>query len=97
MNEPSARNYALISEAAAEAPAPELPYLPPMPKDRSIGIGLFGAGGISGAHLDAYKRHGLNVAAIGSRDLARATARRDAFFPKPARRMISKPCCAILG
>jgi predicted dehydrogenase len=82
MSEPAARNYALISEAAVEAAAPELPYLPPIPKDRSIGIGLFGAGGISGAHLDAYKRHGLNVLSIGSRDLARAKARRDAFFPE---------------
>ena len=68
-----------------------------MPKDRSVGIGLFGAGGISGAHLDAYKRHGLNVLAIGSRDLARATARRDAFFPEAGATDDSKRCCAILG
>jgi predicted dehydrogenase len=52
-----------------------------MPRDRSIGIGLVGAGGISGAHLDAYRKYGLNVVAICSRDLQRAKARRDAYFP----------------
>lgn len=80
--EPSASDYALTARAAAEAPAPELPYLPPMPKDRSAGIALIGAGGISGAHLDAYRTHGLNVLSICSRDLKRARARRDAFFPE---------------
>ena len=52
-----------------------------MPKDRSTGIALVGAGGISAAHLDAYRAHGLNVVSICSRDLKRARARRDAFFP----------------
>ncbi|HZZ21509.1 MAG TPA: Gfo/Idh/MocA family oxidoreductase [Roseiarcus sp.] len=80
--EPSASDYALTTHAVAEAPAPELPYLPPMPKDRSIGIALVGAGGISAAHLDAYRAYGLNVLLICSRDLGRARARRDAFFPK---------------
>ena len=80
--EPSASDYALTAHAVAEAQAPELPYLPPMPKDRSIGIALVGAGGISAAHLDAYRAYGLNVLMICSRDLARARARRDAFFPR---------------
>ena len=70
--EPSASDYALTTHAAAEAPAPELPYLPPMPKDRSTGIALVGAGGISAAHLDAYRAYGLNVLLICSRDLGRA-------------------------
>ena len=61
MTEPSTSDYALTTQAAAEAPAPELPYRPPMPKDRSIGIALVGAGGISAAHLDAYRAYGLNV------------------------------------
>ena len=61
---------------------PELPYLPPMPKDRSIGIALVGAGGISAAHLDAYRAHGLNVLSICSRNLEHAQNRRDAFFPE---------------
>jgi predicted dehydrogenase len=81
-SEPSASDYALATKPAAEAPAPDLPYLPPMPRDRSIGIALIGAGGISAAHLDAYRAHGLNVLAICSRDLKRAKGRRDAFFPK---------------
>lgn len=80
--EPSADDYALKVEPAPDAPAPDLPYRPPMPKDRSIGIGLVGAGGISSAHLDAYRSHGLNVLLICSRDLQRATALRDAFFPE---------------
>ncbi len=80
--EPSTSDYALTAQAVAEAPAPELPYLPPMPKDRSIGIALVGAGGISAAHLDAYRAYGLNVLLICSRDMGRARARRDAFFPK---------------
>jgi len=80
--EPSLGDYALTAKPAADAPAPELPYLPPMPKDRSIGIALVGAGGISAAHLDAYRAQGLNVLSICSRDLKRAQARRDAFFPE---------------
>ena len=72
MSEPAERNYALTSQAVAEAQAPDLPYRPPMPRDRGTGIALFGAGGISGAHLEAYQRYGLNVL-IGSRDRARAT------------------------
>jgi predicted dehydrogenase len=78
---PSADDYALVAKVAAEIEAPDLPYRPPMPRDREQPIALVGAGGISGAHLDAYARHGLNVVAICSRDLGRARARRDAHFP----------------
>jgi predicted dehydrogenase len=80
--EPSASDYALVARTAPETPAPDLPYLPPMPRDRDVAIALVGAGGISGAHLDAYARQGLNVVAICSRNLARAKARRDAYFPR---------------
>ena len=79
---PTASDYALAAKQEAEVPAPDLPYRPPMPKDRSAPIALVGAGGISGAHLEAYARYGLNVIAICSRDLDRARARRDASFPK---------------
>jgi predicted dehydrogenase len=79
--EPSADDYALKVKAAPDAPAPELPYLPPMPKDRTVGIALVGAGGVSAAHLDAYRAHGLNVASICSPNLEHARSRRDAFFP----------------
>jgi len=80
--EPSADDYALVAKPAAETQAPDLPYLPPMPRDRGVAIALVGAGGISGAHLEAYARHGLNIVAICSRDLARAEARRDAYFAR---------------
>ena len=79
---PAASDYALAAKQEAEVPAPDLPYRPPMPKDRSAPIALVGAGGISGVHLDAYARYGLNVIAICSRDLDRARARRDPFFPE---------------
>jgi len=79
---PTPRDYALVSETKGETPAPDLPYLPPMPRDRSVGIALVGAGGISEAHLDAYRRHGFNVLAILSRDIGRARARRDGYFPE---------------
>src|SRR4029077_20433922 len=78
---PSADDYALVARAAVEIEAPDLPYRPPMPRDRSAPIALVGAGGISGAHLDAYARYGLNVIVICSRDLERARSRRDAHFP----------------
>ena len=81
-SEPSANDYALVARTAAETPAPELPYLPPMPRDRDVAIALVGAGGISGAHLEAYACHGFNVVAVCSRNLARAKARRDAYFPQ---------------
>src|SRR5271157_2520136 len=74
--------WALVARTAVEDEAPELPYRLPLPHDRSAPIALVGAGGISGAHLDAYARHRLNVVAVCSRDLGRAKARRDAYFPR---------------
>ena len=53
---PSADDYALVAKAAVEVEAPDLPYRPPMPRDRNATIALVGAGGISGAHLDAHAR-----------------------------------------
>jgi predicted dehydrogenase len=73
--------YALKSAAAAEVAAPDLPYRPPMPEKYRPRIALVGAGGISAAHLDAYRAMGLDVAVIASRTLARAVARRDEYFP----------------
>ncbi len=78
---PSPDAYALVTSEAKAIPAPLLDYAPPMPRDRSIGIGLIGAGGISFAHLDAYRKYGLRVVAIGDRHLDRARLRRDAYFP----------------
>ncbi|MET3898061.1 putative dehydrogenase [Devosia sp. UYZn731] len=79
---PSEDAYALVARESKLIAAPDLPYLPPMPRDRSIPIGLIGAGGISFAHLDAYRKYGLNVVAICDRHLDRAEARRDQYFPQ---------------
>ena len=79
---PDLDTYNLKSAEATAAPAPELPYQPPMPKDRSKRIGLIGAGGISGAHLEAYRSAGFNVAVICSPTLGNAVKRRDAYFPE---------------
>ena len=74
-------DYALTTGAAGAVPAPDLPYLPPRPS-RPHRIVLVGAGGISFAHLDAYRSHGFDVAVILSRDETRAQARRDEVAPK---------------
>jgi predicted dehydrogenase len=79
--EPSQDDYALVAKPAVEVEAPDLPYRPPMPRNRGASVALVGAGGISAAHLDAYARYGLNVVVICSRDLERARTRRDAHFP----------------
>lgn len=77
----AADSYALVAADAKPVAAPILDYAPRMPNDRSIPIGLIGAGGISFAHLDAYRKYGLNVVAIADRHLDRAQGRRDQFFP----------------
>lgn len=79
MSEPDADTYALKSAAVAEVAAPDLPWQPPMPRAYRPRIGLIGAGGISGAHLDAYRTAGWQVAAIASRSLPRAQARAQEF------------------
>lgn len=76
-------DYALVSATAAEVPAPDLPYRPPQPL-RPHRIALVGAGGISFAHLDAYRAHGFDVAAIMSRDRAKAADRAAEFYPDAA-------------
>ena len=82
MTEPDLDAYALKAAAAAEVAAPELPYRPPMPRSWRPRIALVGAGGISAAHLAAYRdgglrRRGRSAAARSPR----AEARRDEFFP----------------
>lgn len=73
--------YALKSADVAEVPAPDLAYRPPMPKAYRPRIALVGAGGISAAHLTAYRAVGFDVAVICNRTLSKAEARRDEFFP----------------
>ena len=73
--------YSLKSAKAAEVAAPALTYQPPMPRAYRPRIALVGAGGISAAHLGAYKSAGFDIAVICNRTLAKARARRDEFFP----------------
>lgn len=68
---------ALVSELAQSVmPAPV--GLP------SPGIGLTGCGAISEMHLGAYKRLGLDVRALCSRTLSKATDRAREFYPHAA-------------
>ena len=81
----STSTYGVVNEATlAPRPAPELPYRPHVPKDRTVGIALIGCGGITQSHLRAYRNGGFNVVALCSRDRARAEARRAEFFPNAA-------------
>lgn len=73
--------YALKAAAVAEIPAPDLSYRPPMPAKWQPRIALVGAGGISAAHLTAYRHAGFDVAVIANRTLSKAEARRDEYFP----------------
>jgi predicted dehydrogenase len=82
MSEPDLESYALKSTAAVEIAAPDLPYRPPMPDRYRPRIALIGAGGISGAHLDAYRTAGFDVAVICNRTLSKAQAKRDEYFPR---------------
>ncbi len=74
-------SYSLKAAEVADVPAPDLPYGPPLPKAYRPRIALIGAGGISAAHLGAYRAAGFDVAVICNRTLARAEARRDEFYP----------------
>jgi predicted dehydrogenase len=75
MTEPGADTYALKSTALPDIAAPDLPYLPPSPRTYRPSIGIIGAGGIVGAHLDAYRTAGWRVSAICNRTRVRAEAR----------------------
>ena len=70
------------SGAKGEVAAPDLPYQPRDPESYRPAIGLIGCGGISEMHLRAYKNAGYEVAALCSRDRARAEGRRDEFYPE---------------
>lgn len=81
MSEPEPGDYALQAKAAKVVLAPELNYHPPRPRSYAPRIAMVGAGGISAAHLDAYRKAGYDIAIICNRTLAKAEARRDAYFP----------------
>jgi predicted dehydrogenase len=62
-------------------PAPDLNYLPRLPRSYRPRIGLVGAGGITEYHLRAYQKLGLDVSVICDLNLERARQRRDQFYP----------------
>ncbi len=81
MTETDLDAYALKAATPPEIAAPDLDYRPPMPRAWRPRIALVGAGGIAAAHLATYRAAGFDIAVICNRTLARAEARRDAFFP----------------
>jgi predicted dehydrogenase len=99
-SEPTPDDYALATRAVAEVPAPDLPYRPPRPA-RPHRIGVIGCGGISQAHLEAYRRAGFDVVALADRTLAKAERRRVEFYPharvsRDARALIEAPDIEVL-
>ncbi len=64
-----------------ETLAPQVDYLPPVPRGPSPGIGLVGCGGVSAFHLAAYRDAGFPVVALCSRTRVKVEARRDEFAP----------------
>lgn len=66
---------------ARVAQLPTLGYQPRKPRTLSTGIGLLGCGGITEAHLTAYRKAGYNVVAFCDLVRERAEQRRDKFYP----------------
>lgn len=78
-------NYGLSQPVrSSSVQAPQLAYLPVLPRGYRPRLGLVGAGGVSEYHLRAYQKLGLEVAAICDLDLERARKRRDQFYPQAA-------------
>jgi predicted dehydrogenase len=81
MTTPDADTYALRTARTDEVAAPILPYQPPMPRNYRPRIGIIGAGGITSAHLDAYRTAGWDVAAICNRTRAKAERLAETYAP----------------
>lgn len=59
----------------------DLEYLPRLPKSYRPKVGVIGCGAITVEHLAAYKKAGIEVAALCDLDLGRALKRQKDFFP----------------
>ena len=81
-DEPDFDAYALTRKLVAATAAPDLDFRPPLPRAYRPRIALIGAGGISGAHLAAYRAAGFDVAVICNRTLGKAEAKRAEFYPQ---------------
>src|ERR1051326_4612159 len=54
-----------------------VPYQPQVPKDKSVGIGVIGCGGITrGQHIPAYKAQGFRIVAVA--DISEENAKKAA-------------------
>jgi predicted dehydrogenase len=60
----------------------KLDSAPPTPAAPLPGIGLIGCGGISEMHLGAYRRLGFEVLGLCNRDVGKARARAEEFYPE---------------
>ena len=82
-------------------PEAVIDHLPPLPRDRGVGIGCIGAGFImADCHLEAYRGHGLNPVAIAarSREAASAVAARHGI-PRAygdVRELLDDPAVAVV-
>lgn len=88
--------YALKAATLPEIASPDLAYRPPMPKHLKPRIGMIGTGGISGSHLDAYRKAGWEVAALWNRTPDKARSKAAEFCPgarieKDWRAMLADP------
>jgi len=72
----------LTGVASKPQPAPKLGYRPRKPKRYRPRIGLIGCGGITKAHLTAYKAMGYQVVALCDLRKEAAEERKKEFYPK---------------
>ncbi|WP_224814246.1 Gfo/Idh/MocA family protein [Hasllibacter sp. MH4015] len=73
--------YALKAADLPRIAAPDVAYRPPMPKTYRPRIGVIGTGGISGSHLDAYRKAGWEVGALWNRTRAKAEQKAAEYCP----------------
>jgi len=73
--------YALRAADLPEIAAPQVAYKPPMPQHLKPRIGVIGTGGISGIHLDAYRKAGWTVGAMWNRTRAKAEEKAAEYCP----------------
>ncbi|MBF9044254.1 Gfo/Idh/MocA family oxidoreductase [Rhodobacterales bacterium HKCCE4037] len=74
--------YALKAADLPEIAAPDVAYKPPMPQHLRPRIGVIGTGGISGSHLDAYRKAGWTVGAMWNRTRAKAEEKAAEYCPE---------------
>jgi predicted dehydrogenase len=74
-------DYATEATTDRETTPPDLAYRPQDPTEYDPGIGLIGCGGVTGAHLTAYRKAGYDVRALCDVDESAAEARREEFYP----------------